>query len=103
MDAADRPVLAVVVEAALARDDVDLARAATHAYVGSIEELGRRLEPSVGVDYCEACDGYYGVPHIGNHCQDGQPSKYRPEQCACRPCCEASGRPIQGAYGLLLA
>ena len=35
---------------------VDLARAATHAYVGSIEELGRRLEPSVGVDYCEACD-----------------------------------------------
>ena len=35
---------------------LDLPRAATHAYVGSIEELGRRLEPSVGADYCEACD-----------------------------------------------
>jgi hypothetical protein len=44
--------------------------------------------------WCRVCDGYYGVPHSGEH---GSPDMHGPdsrhgrdrhlaEQCACRPC-----------------
>lgn len=51
--------------------------------------------------YCDACTGWYGVQHDTNHCQSGGKANWRPQQCACRFCCEATGRPIQGGYGLI--
>lgn len=50
--------------------------------------------------FCHACGGWYGVPHAMSHCQT-QGIAGRPGQCACRFCCEADGRPIQGRYGLV--
>ena len=35
---------------------LDLRQAAAQAFLGCLLELARRLEPSSGMDYCEACD-----------------------------------------------
>jgi hypothetical protein len=41
-------------------EHINVERAATHAFVGSVDELGRRLSPSYPINYCEACD----VPNL---------------------------------------
>jgi hypothetical protein len=50
--------------------------------------------------FCWACKGWYGVPHVGYHCQTGSGflHSYR-DQCACRVCCERETRPVEGRFG----
>lgn len=67
----------------------------THVYRNRSDD--RR--PLDELHYCSSCDGWYGVPHGGSHCQTGSTARWRPEACACRFCCEATGRPVQGASG----
>jgi hypothetical protein len=52
--------------------------------------------------YCASCTGWYGVPHTDSHCQQRRPGGLgsRENACACRFCSEATGRPIEGRYGI---
>lgn len=62
-----------------------------------------RSDDERGVDelhYCTACDGYYGVPHDNSHCREGRAATWRRDQCACRFCKEAGGKPIEGPFGV---
>lgn len=63
-------------------------------------EAGQPVPP-LGCDrhqehyWCETCRGFYGVPHDGIHAgPDAHPATFTSErnQCACRPCKEATGR-----------
>ena len=50
--------------------------------------------------FCSACSGWYGVSHDDCHCQQGD-ARY-PYSCACRFCRSASGKPIEGSYGIFI-
>lgn len=56
---------------------------------------------SYSTNYCEICDGYYGVPHDNIH-TGPRPHPLRDwpaSVCACRPCQEKSGRyPNEGVF-----
>lgn len=51
--------------------------------------------------FCSACNGWYGVPHSDSHCSTEGTAAWGSTRsaCACRYCCEATGRPVQGRYG----
>lgn len=49
--------------------------------------------------FCDACGGWYGVPHDGSHCQSGGTAKFLPSQCACAFCRRSVGRRIEGTFG----
>ena len=53
--------------------------------------------------YCRKCGGYYGVPHEFSHCQREETATWLADQCACRFCREATGKPIEGAFGYFLS
>lgn len=53
--------------------------------------------------FCPACNGWYGVPHTGSHCRNGDSARWRPQDCACRFCKAATGQPIQGRHGFFTA
>lgn len=51
------------------------------------------------LQYCYWCGGWYGVSHVGCHCNKRSIATFNPKDCACRFCCQYTGRPIQGRYG----
>lgn len=54
--------------------------------------------------FCHHCNGWYGVPHTGSHCnQHTADPRSKPGHCACRFCCQRDGRPIEGRHGTITA
>lgn len=49
--------------------------------------------------FCVACLGWYGVPHMGSHCQQGIVAAWRSNHCACAWCRSWNDKPVQGTYG----
>lgn len=58
--------------------------------------------PVEELHFCAACDGYYGVPHTNSHCQRRETSTWMSDSCACRFCRRRHGKPIEGAFGVIL-
>lgn len=49
--------------------------------------------------FCIPCGGWYGVPHEFSHCQERVSAHLGADMCACRFCCEQTGRPVEGPFG----
>ena len=70
-------------------------RVTVHVYRNNLDDKRGPDE----LHFCHQCEGWYGVPHEGSHCQRRLSAWWPKGTCACRFCRIRDELPIAGDYG----